>query len=142
MLSLSTLEEALAAMRSPRARPLVVADFADNPGGGAPSDNVSILREVVKHGLAGVVIGLIYDPQAVRTCHEVGVGGRIDLRLGGKTGRTSGLPIDLEVEVLGLARDACMESAAARYPLGDTAWVRHAGIDIALSSRRMQLLDP
>ena len=142
MLSLSTLEAALAAMRTPRARPLVVADFGDNPGGGAPSDNVSILREIVKHGLAEVVIGLIYDPQAVRTCHEVGVGGRIDLRIGGKTGRTSGLPIDLEVEVLGLARDARMESAAACYPLGDTAWIRHAGIDIALSSRRMQLLDP
>jgi microcystin degradation protein MlrC len=142
MLSLSTLEAALSAMGSSRERPLVVADFADNPGGGAPSDNVSVLRAMVERGLGEVVIGLICDPQAVRTCHEVGIGGRIDLRIGGKTGRASGLPIDLEVEVLELASDAYMESGEDRYPLGDTAWIRHAGIDIVLSSRRMQLLDP
>jgi microcystin degradation protein MlrC len=142
MLSLSTLEAALSAMGSSRERPLVVADFADNPGGGAPSDNVSMLRAMVERGLGKVVIGLICDPQAVRTCHEVGIGGRIDLRIGGKTGRASGLPIDLEVEVLELASDAYMESGEDRYPLGDTAWIRHAGIDIVLSSRRMQLLDP
>ena len=143
MLSLSTLDDALLAMRSPGARPLVVADFADNPGGGAPSDNVAMLRAVVEHDLTDIVIGLICDPQAVRLCHELGLGGRIELRIGGKTGRASGLPIDLEIEVLGLACDAYMENGGGgRYPLGNTAWVRHRGIDLALSSERMQLLHP
>ncbi len=143
MLSLSTLEDVLVAMRSPGTRPLVVADFADNPGGGAPSDNVTITRTVVELGLQRVVIGLLCDTQAVRLCHEIGIGGRLDLRIGGKTGRASGLPIDLDVEVMGLARDAHIAGTdGSRYPLGDTAWVRHAGVDLALSSRRMQLMDP
>lgn len=143
MLSLSTLEEALSAMCSEGARPLVIADFADNPGGGAPSDNVAFVRAVVEHGISDVVIGLICDPEAVRLCHEVGLGGRIDLRIGGKTGRASGLPIDLDIEVMGLARNAHLaDDGDTGYPLGDTAWVRHEGVDIALSSCRMQLLHP
>jgi microcystin degradation protein MlrC len=142
MLSLFTLEQSLAEMALPRTRPLVVADFADNPGGGAPSDNVSILRAMIGKGITNAVVGLICDPQAVRTCQEVGIGSRIDLRIGGKTGRASGLPIDLEADVLGLASEAYLVSGDERYPLGDTAWLRHNGIDIVLSSRRMQLSDP
>jgi microcystin degradation protein MlrC len=136
--------EAIAEMALPRSRPLVVADFADNPGGGAPSDSTFLLRAAVEACLAGVAFGLFFDPEAVRMCHAVGVGGRLELRVGGKVGRFSGQPIDLDVEVLGLAKDARMGNMAGEdgASIGDTAWVRSGGIDIVLNTIRKQLLHP
>jgi len=139
-----SVEEAIAEMALPRSRPLVVADFADNPGGGAPSDSTFLLRAAVDAGVTGVAFGLFFDPEAVRMCHAVGVGGRLDLRVGGKVGRSSGQPIDLDVEVLGLAKDAKMGSMATEdgQAIGDTAWVRFRGIDIVLNTARRQLVHP
>jgi microcystin degradation protein MlrC len=137
-----TVEQAVAEMAAPRARPLVVADFADNPGGGAPSDSTYLLRGVLEAGLSGVAFGLFFDPQAVRVCHEVGVGGKLDLRLGGKIGRASGQPLDLQVEVMGVVTDAKMSMfGLGEEPIGDTAWVRCAGVDIVLNTLRNQLFD-
>jgi len=120
----------------------VVADFADNPGGGAPADSTYLLRAMLDAGVQGAAIGLICDPEATRLCHAVGLGGRLDLRIGGKLGRASGVPVDLEVEVMGLQRQAMMDVLGlAQFPMGETAWVRGAGIDIILNTERIQMYD-
>jgi microcystin degradation protein MlrC len=127
-------------MAVPRAKPLIVADIADNPGGGAPSDSTYLLRAVLAAGLSRVVFGLFFDPEAVRLCHEVGVGGKLDLRIGGKVGRASGQPLDLDVEIMGLVKDAKIDLPGAHGSIGDTAWVRSGGIDIVLTTIRSQLI--
>ena len=68
---------------------LVLADMADNPGGGAPGDSTFILRAAIDRGVQGAALHC-YDPQAVQTCFDAGIGARIDLRIGGKTAPTSG----------------------------------------------------
>lgn len=137
-----SVQAAVEAMRQARPGPLVVADFADNPGGGAPSDSTWLLRAVLEAGIEGVGFGLFFDPQAVRLCHEVGVGGKLDLRIGGKIGVASGDPVDLKVEIMGVVKDAKMGVlGVTQAPVGDTAWVRSQGVDIVLSSLRVQLYD-
>jgi microcystin degradation protein MlrC len=65
------------------AGPAVIADTADNAGGGAPSDSTFLLRAILARGLSDVCIGPFWDPVAVRFAHEAGEGARLHLRLGG-----------------------------------------------------------
>ena len=140
MVSVETAMEIVAAEESGL---IVLADLADNPGGGAPSDSTFILRAVLDAGLTGVAFGLFYDPEAVRTCFEVGMGATVDLRIGGKIGRASGMPVDLTVKVMGLRESAFMELFGTyRFAMGNTAWVRGCGVDIVLNTVRIQLYDP
>lgn len=138
-----TISEAMALALQPRTKPLILADISDNPGGGAPSDSTFLLSACLDAGLSNVTIGLIFDPELVRTCHQIGVGGRFEARIGGKLGRSSGAPVDLEVEVRGLARSARMDVLGqAEFSMGDTAWIHGAGVDIVLSSIRIQMYAP
>jgi microcystin degradation protein MlrC len=122
--------------------PLVLADVADNAGGGAPGDSTYLLEAALKAGVTDTVFSTIYDPCAVETCHEVGVGGVLNLRMGGKTGRFSGNPVDLRVTVKGIARGVYTTFAGENWPVGDTAWVQGEGIDVILNSARTQTFAP
>ncbi len=69
-----TIDEAFdAALRAPPGL-AVIADNADNTGGGAPGDSTFVLRRAVERGLRDVAIGPLWDPIAVRFCHDAGVG--------------------------------------------------------------------
>ena len=52
------------------AAPVVMAEPSDNAGGGAPSDNTSILRELVARGADNAALGPIWDPIAGRLCFD------------------------------------------------------------------------
>jgi len=121
-------------------RPVVIADPADNAGGGAPSDNTEILRHLIERGVAQAAIGPIWDPIAVRLCFDAGEGARFPLRFGGKTAPASGVPVDAVVEVTGLARDCWQSFGPSRVPLGDCAAVRTGGVDAVLITKRTQAL--
>ena len=56
------------------ASPVVMADPADNAGGGAPSDNTTILRQLIERDVESAALGPIWDPIAVRLCFDAGVG--------------------------------------------------------------------
>jgi microcystin degradation protein MlrC len=120
--------------------PVVLAEPADNAGGGAPSDNTSILRALVARDVPEAGIGPVWDPVAVRLAFDAGVGASFALRLGGKTGPASGQPFDAEVTVLGLAREAWQSFGPTKVPVGDCAAVRIGGVDVVLISNRTQAL--
>jgi microcystin degradation protein MlrC len=123
--------------------PTVLADVADNAGGGAPSDSTPVLRRLVDRGVKGVASGCYWDPIAVQFCIEAGVGASFDLRVGGKCGIASGLPVDLHVTVRALSDDHFQTGlAGARSDLGASAWVHADGIDLILTSRRSQVFHP
>lgn len=122
------------------AAPVVIADPADNAGGGAPSDNTSILRELIRVEATKAAIGPIWDPIAVRLCFDAGAGARFALRLGGKTGPASGQPVDAIVEVTSLRRDCWQSFGPTQVPLGDCAAIRIGGIDVVLITKRTQAL--
>jgi microcystin degradation protein MlrC len=118
----------------------VLADTADNAGGGAPSDNTAFLAAILGRGLRDVAIGPFWDPVAASVCAEAGVGARLLLRLGGKCGPMSGDPLDLEVTVRGVVEDFEQTGlGGARQPMGLTVWVAvEPGVDVIINSIRTQ----
>jgi microcystin degradation protein MlrC len=122
--------------------PVVIADVADNPGGGAPGDATFFLQAVRVRGIQGVMLGYFWDPIAVRFCMEAGLGAVLDLRVGGKCGTASGAPVDLRVTVMGLAEQVTQRFGEAPVAMGPSAWVRAEGIDLVLCSLRTQTFHP
>jgi microcystin degradation protein MlrC len=132
-----------AALASDDPRPMVLADFADNAGAGAPSDNTAILARLAERGIRDVALGLIWDPGAVGICHEAGLGATFVLRIGGKCGVTSGDPVDLRITVRGLSEDHSQGGlSGGRARLGPAAWVEADGIHVVLTHIRQQAFAP
>lgn len=120
---------------------VVIADSADNPGGGAAGDSTFILRRLIERGVTDAALGPLWDPQAVRIAFDAGVGARLPLRLGGKVGPMSGDPLDAACTVKALVSDMTMSGLAdTRQPLGDCALVDAQGVEVVLISRRSQAL--
>lgn len=118
---------------------VVLADSADNPGGGAGGDSTFILQRLLERKVDNAVIGPFWDPVSVGFCQQAGVGAKLPLRIGGKVSRFSGAPLDLEVEVLTLAKDAHQDGlSGTTSPLGDVAVVRVDGVRIVLNTFRTQ----
>lgn len=127
--------------------PVVLADMADNPGGGAVGDSTFILRRLLERGVAGAAVGGIWDPVAVAIATGAGVGASLDLRIGGKIGPGSGDPVDLRVTVTALRAGCEVEAlGGSRRHLGDVATVRapcgDGHIEIVLHSVRGQNAHP
>ncbi|NML99089.1 M81 family metallopeptidase [Paraburkholderia sp. RP-4-7] len=123
--------------------PVVLADLADNPGGGAPCDSTFILRRLIERGIADVALGCMYDIGAVQVCREAGVGTRLTLRIGGKLGVSSGAPLDLTVTVRALKDEHHQSMGATARPLRSAAWVStDDNIDIVLMTVREQTFAP
>ncbi len=120
--------------------PVVLAEPADNAGGGAPSDNTTILRRLLERRVERTAIGPIWDPIAAKLCFDAGEGACFPLRFGGKTGPASGLPIDATVEIAALRRDCWQSFGPTRVPLGDCAAIRAGGVEVVLISNRTQAL--
>ncbi|MCW8199115.1 M81 family peptidase [Verminephrobacter aporrectodeae subsp. tuberculatae] len=134
----AALDEALACA----AGPVVLADGADNPGGGAVGDSTFILRRMRERAISNAALGPLWDPIAVRIAFDAGVGARLAMRIGGKIGPLSGDPLDLECTVKALRKDLVMTGlAATRALMGDCALVEAEGIEIVLNTLRNQAID-
>lgn len=140
--SYPNLDEALKEAQEKEGR-IVLADVADNAGGGAPGDNVSLLRAMLDREMTNAAVGCFWDPVAVAFCADAGVGATLRLRLGGKCGVSSGEPLDLDVRVRAVKADHDQTKlAGSRYPFGASAWVEAGGIDVVITSIRSQTFAP
>lgn len=122
---------------------VVLADTADNSGGGAPSDNISLLRAMLQTGVKKAAYGGIWDPVTVSTCAEAGVGATLPLRVGGKCGPSSGDPMDVVATVKAFVPGHSQQDLGpARCPMGDSVWLEIGGIDVVVMSVRTQIFSP
>jgi len=142
----AAIDAALALQATPlapgeRAGPVVIADGADNPGGGAPGDSTWLLRRLIERGVRGAAVGPLWDPIAVRTAVAAGVGARLPMRLGGKVCALSGQPLDADCRVLALAPDLRMSVFGnSQASLGEAALVEADGVLVSLISVRNQAM--
>lgn len=125
-------------------RPLVLADVADNPGGGAPGDSTFILRRLLERGIGNVVIGCFWDLGAINICVNAGIGARFDLRIGGKCGPASGDPVDLPVTIRNIVDHHAQTGLNGEMTsLGTAVWLEGPnGVQIVLASQRSQVFQP
>src|SRR3954452_19941652 len=118
--------------------PIVIADTTDNAGGGAPSDNTTFIHRLIARGVRGAAVAPIWDPIAVRMAFDAGEGAKLPFRFGGKTAKSSGPPVDAEVEVIRCVRNAHQSFSGAVVGLGDAASIRMGGVSAVLISTRSQ----
>ena len=142
------MEEAAAQCRDYRGdgRPIVVADYADNPGGGAYGDATNLLAALLEAGVKDACFGPMVDPQTVQQLQAAPLGASVQVRLGGKTdARLGGGPLDLRGKLLlrsdgNYVGDGPMIGGLHRS-WGPTAVLRVDGIDILVTSLPSQMLD-
>jgi microcystin degradation protein MlrC len=122
-------------------KPVVIADIADNAGGGASSDSTFILQRLLERKIGNVALGAFWDLGAIQICRDAGVGARLDLRVGGKCGPASGVPVDIRGTVRAVVLDH--KQSVLGYPLancGPSVWVStDDGIDLIFISTRQQV---
>ena len=120
----------------------IVADTADNAGGGAGSDSTYFLRELIRRETRDAALGMICDPVAVDFAFAAGLGAVLPMRIGGKLGRLSGDPVDATVTVTGLNPELTQISFGYEQALGRAAALRIAGIDVVVATAREQTHSP
>lgn len=96
------IEEALTRAAAAPAGPIVLFDVGDNVGGGSPGDSTILLHSARRLAINGV-LQAVADADAVRACAAVGIGGRIEVAVGGKTDDRHGAPFPVRGIVTALS---------------------------------------
>jgi microcystin degradation protein MlrC len=127
-------------------RPLVIADYADNPGAGSYGDAPGLLSALLEAGVAGACFGPMVDPSAAALLHAHATGAEVSLPLGGKTDpRFGGGPLEVSGTIVHLSDGRYLGDGPILGGLpgnwGPTAVLRVAGIDILVVSTPGQMLD-
>ena len=122
---------------------VVLADTADNAGGGAPGDNTSLLEALLDRQIVSAALGAIWDPIAAAACADAGVGAVLNLRIGGKSGPASAKPLDV-VATVKAVREAHDQAGlgTSRVLMGLSVWIDVSGVDVVLNSIRTQVFAP
>jgi microcystin degradation protein MlrC len=140
------VKDAVARALAADARPVVLADMADNTGGGAAGDGTEILRELLRVGARSAVVACLWDAAAVQQCVKAGVGARVTLDVGGKVDDRHGAPLSVTGTVRTLSdgrfihRGPMMNGLPGR--LGPTAVLDVDDVKVILITHRWQTLDP
>jgi microcystin degradation protein MlrC len=127
-------------------RPVVLADIADNTGGGAAGDTTEILRELLRVGARQATVACVWDPDAVQACVRAGVGAGVTVDVGGKIDPSHGAPVRVTGRVRTLSdgrfvhRGPMLHGLEGR--LGPTAVLDVNDVKVILISLRWQTLDP
>lgn len=138
--------EAVARALAARERPVVLADIADNTGGGAGGDTTGILRELLRVAATDATVACIWDPDAAAACVAAGTGTTLTLPVGGKVDPSHGAPLSLTGRVRAVSdgrfvyKGPMLRGLAGN--LGPTAVLEVGGVKIVLITHRRQTIDP
>lgn len=143
------MAEGIAALRAAlERRPagvIVVADSADNPGGGGLSDSVALLAGLLESGLQDIAYAMVCDPQTLAACVEAGAGTRLRVQLGGKASNRFHPPLALDVLVVSVQPGRFVftgpMSRGITIDIGTSVVLRAQGVDIVVCGSRHQALD-
>ena len=127
-------------------RPLVIADYTDNPGGGGYGDTTALLKAMVDADLQNAAFHAICDPQAIADGIKAGVGNTATITLGGKWDPTKGggpLTLTGKVRVIndGEVWAHGPMGGGVRREYGLSMVFRVGGIDIVFITNNGQALD-
>jgi microcystin degradation protein MlrC len=119
-------------------RPVVLADLADNVGGGGPGDGTALLAELVARRVAGAVVPLV-DRAAVAAARAAGVGAELALELGARSDALHGSPVAVRAHVVALGDGAYVARGSymtgQRFSMGATAVLDVGGVRVLAMER-------
>jgi microcystin degradation protein MlrC len=129
----------------PGDKPLVIADYTDNPGGGGYGDATALLQGLIAAGVERVALHAICDPEAAEVAMRAGIG-QATLTLGGKTDPAmGGGPLTLSGEITHLSNGKFIAhgpmGGGVERDYGPSAVFRVGGIDIILITNNGQAVD-
>jgi microcystin degradation protein MlrC len=81
--------------------PALLIDLGDNVGGGSAGDGTVLLAELLNQKAKGFVV-VLHAPGAVGQAKDVGVGRRVEVKVGGSTGDLHGPPLTVRGTVQSL----------------------------------------
>ncbi len=143
---LSPEEAVREAMEFP-AGPVIIADAADNPGGGGTGDTTFVLRTLIGLGVRNVGLAFIPDPESVEQAIKAGVGSKVKVSLGGKLGpkKVTGGPLDVVATVKTIADGQFFNKGpmmkGVLNNIGRTVVLDIDGIEVIVAERRIQPYD-
>lgn len=148
---LMPLEEATAlALRAGRGEhpPVILADAADNPGGGGRGNTAWLLEALHRAGAEGVVLGNFVDPALAAEAHAAGEGARLDPAVFNRLESEFSKRFAAPARVLalrdgqGVGRRGTM--AGRRFDLGPSALLalEGSGLRVVVCSLRRQCHEP
>lgn len=128
------------------AGPLVIADYADNPGAGGYGDSTALLAALLNAQIDHACFGPMVDASAALTLIDTELGDSVTLALGGQSApEFGGGPIEVTGNVRwrgdGLVVCSGPMHRGQQRSFGPTAVLRVAGIDILIVSVPDQMLD-
>jgi microcystin degradation protein MlrC len=137
---------ALAKRGKPGEKPLAIADYTDNPGGGGYGDATAFLQGLVGAEVESVAFHAICDPEAVQDGIRAGIGAKVTLTLGGKTDPSmGGGPLSLFGEVTCLTNGRFIAygpmGGGIERNYGPSMVFRVGGIDIIVITNNGQAVD-
>ncbi len=126
--------------------PLVIADYSDNPGGGAYGDATALLGALIAAGVKDACFGPLLDPQSVVLLQAHQPGDSVTLALGGKTEpRFGGGPLTVTGTLQRLSDGDYIGDGpmmgGLKGSFGPSAVLRVGGIDILVITNVTQMLD-
>lgn len=125
---------------------ILLADVADNPGGGARGNTTYLLRALVEADARGVVLGVFNDAALAAEAHALGAGGSFTARFNRDESNAFSLPYQAQATVVSLSdgaiigRRGLMQGVAGS--MGPSALIRVGGVSVVVISNRQQCLEP
>lgn len=135
-----------AAAFEPTKGPLIIADYADNPGAGAYGDSTALLKALLAVNIKNACFGPMVDVSVVEQLQCCVIGSSTQISLGGKTEPSFGgepLVVNATLKLLSngdFVGDGPM-MAGLKNSFGALAVVRVDEIDIVITTLARQMLD-
>ena len=147
MMSLGdAVQLAASVSRDRRRKPIILADVADNPGGGGRGNTTYLLRALKGARTQHVLFGVFNDAAVAAKAHELGEGAIFTASFNSQEHQEFSLPFDSEAKVVKLSdgryvgRRGVLKNVSS--DMGPSALLDLGGIQLVVISNRCQCMDP
>lgn len=127
--------------------PVIIADVADNPGGGGRGNTTYLLKALVAAGAKGAILGVMNDAALAKEAHDKGVGATFDALFNRAESDKYSNNYSHEATVLNLSDGRFIGAdpgtfANLQLDLGPTAVLQVGTVTVVVVSIREQCIDP
>lgn len=140
------VEQVAQVAANPSLPAVILADVADNPGGGGNGNTMWILQALHARGVSGVIAGVITDPALAAEAHRLGQGARFRAVFNRVPPDEFSQRFEADARVITLRDGDCVGRrgfyAGRRMNLGASALLDLGGIQVVVISIRTQCADP